>query len=78
MFNLGTVRGEDPAVLTQNAPVLLENMITSGTPYVKTGNYVLTTKSTTAAIFSLEELVDFLHEQYTDCMPYWRHSKHVG
>jgi hypothetical protein len=52
MFNLGSVRGEYPtAVLTQNAPVLLENMITSGSPYVKNGNDVQTTKSRTRVIY---------------------------
>jgi hypothetical protein len=46
MCNLCIVRGKNPpAVSTQNAPVLLENKITSGSPYVKTGNDVHTTKS---------------------------------
>jgi hypothetical protein len=50
---------------------------------VKTGNYVHTTKSRTRVIlfsksffvFGSKLLVDFLHVQYTDLMPYWRHSK---
>ncbi len=51
MSNLCSVRGEDPtAVLTQNALVLLENMITSGSPYVKNGNDVQPTKSRTRVI----------------------------
>jgi hypothetical protein len=51
--------------------------------YCGSRNDVHETKSRTRVIHSLKELahfgsklfVDFLYVQYTDFMPYWRHSK---